>query len=161
MKDKVCELKCNIDDMTAEEIAFASERLMDEGAKDVTVGSVVMKKGRPAYVLTVMCSDDEKEKERFIGLIFRYTSTIGIREIISERYILERSSEELETPYGTVRFKRVKGYGTERIKPEYDDLALIAKQKDISISDARELVLTYIHSKESMRDNEAKGREDQ
>ena len=140
MKDRICEFKCNIDDMTAEELAFAAERLMEEGAKDVTLTSVQMKKGRPATLMTVMCADEEGEKERFVRLIFKYTTTIGIRELISERYILERSEEILDTAYGTVRCKRVSGYGVERSKPEYEDLARIAREKGISISEARMLV---------------------
>ena len=73
MKDRVCEFKCNIDDMTAEELAFAAERLMAEGAKDVTLSPIQMKKGRPATLMTVMCADDEEEKERIVRLIFRHT----------------------------------------------------------------------------------------
>ena len=126
--------------MTAEELAFAAERLMEEGAKDVTLTPVQMKKGRPATLLTVMCSDEEAEKERFVRLIFKYTTTIGMRELISVRYILERSEEVLDTAYGTVRCKKVSGYGTDRYKFEYEDLARIARECGISIAKARELV---------------------
>ena len=141
MKDRICEFECNIDDMTAEELAFAAERLMEEGAKDVTLSPVGMKKGRPATLLTVMCADEEAEKERFVGLIFKYTTTIGIRETISERYILDRCEESLDTPYGKVRRKKVSGYGVERYKFEYEDLSRIARGQGISIAEARELVL--------------------
>ena len=144
MKDRVCEFECNIDDMTAEELAYASERLMSAGAKDVMIRPIVMKKGRSASLLTVMCADDEAEKERFVRLIFRYTTTIGIREVISERYVLDRSSAEADTPYGKVRYKSVSGYGTKRFKIEYDDLARIAEERDISISEARLLVMPYV-----------------
>ena len=137
MKDRVCEFECNIDDMTAEELAFAAERLMEEGAKDVTLTPVVMKKGRPATMLTVMISDDESEKERMLKLIFRYTTTIGVREIISERYILDREVKTVDTPYGTLRCKFVSGYGAERHKFEYEDLAKIAKEHGTGISDVR------------------------
>ena len=140
MKDRVCEFECNIDDMTAEELAFAAERLMEEGAKDVTLTPVGMKKGRPGTMLTVMVSDDDAEKERMAELIFRYTSTIGIREVISERYILDRKEKILDTPYGKVRCKTVSGYGVKRHKFEYEDLARIAKERRISISEARKLL---------------------
>ena len=144
MKDRICEFECNIDDMTAEELAFAAERLMEEGAKDVTLTSVQMKKGRPATLLTVMCADEEAEKERFVRLIFRYTTTIGIRELISERYILDRREETLDTPYGPVRRKIVSGYGTERYKLEYEDLVRIAREEGVSIDGARRLVFGYM-----------------
>ena len=140
MKDRVCEFECNIDDMTGEELAFAAQRLMDEGAKDVTLTPMEMKKGRPAMLMTVMCADDEAEKERMVRLIFRYTSTIGIRELISERYILEREEKSIDTPYGQVRYKEVSGYGVKRFKFEYEDLARIAAEQGISISDARALI---------------------
>lgn len=141
MKDRICEFECNIDDMTAEELAFAAERLMEEGARDVTFAPIEMKKGRPATLLTVMCADEEDEKERFIGLIFKYTTTLGIREVISERYILERKERTADTPYGPVRIKEVSGYGVERYKFEYDDLSRIAREQGISIAEARGLVL--------------------
>lgn len=141
MKDRICEFECNIDDMTAEELAYAAERLMEEGARDVTLSSIQMKKGRPATLMTVMCADEEAEKERFVRLIFKYTSTIGIRELISERFILDRVEDTLDTPYGSVRCKRVSGYGVERFKLEYEDLAGIAREREISIAEARELVL--------------------
>ena len=136
MKDRVCELECNIDDMTGEEIAYAAERLMEAGARDVQTRSIIMKKGRPAVLLTVMCSDDETEKERMVRHIFKYTSTIGIREVISERYILSREEYIYETPWGTVRGKTVSGYGIRRTKLEYEDVAGIARKLDISIADA-------------------------
>lgn len=145
MKDRVCEFECNIDDMTAEELAYAAERLMAEGAKDVTLTPVQMKKGRPATLITVMFADDEKEKEKFARLLFQYTTTIGIREVISERYILDRKERSVETPYGKVRCKVVKGYGVKRVKAEYDDLANIADRRRISIAAARELVQPYIY----------------
>ena len=105
MKDRICEFECNIDDMTAEELAYAAERLMAEGAKDVTLTPVQMKKGRPATLLTVMFADDEEEKEKFARLLFQYTTTIGIREVISERYVLDRTEHTVETPHGRVRCK--------------------------------------------------------
>ncbi|MBE6040207.1 MAG: LarC family nickel insertion protein [Clostridiales bacterium] len=140
MKDRVCEFECNIDDMTAEELAFAAEQLMAHGARDVSMTPIQMKKGRPATMLTVMTSDEEDEKQRMAGLIFKYTTTIGIREVISERYILDRSEKTLDTPYGPVRVKEVSGYGVSRYKYEYEDLARIASERGISLAEARKLV---------------------
>ena len=129
--------------MTAEELAFAAERLMEEGAKDVTLTPLEMKKGRPGTMLTVMVTDDEAEKERMIGLIFRYTTTIGIREVVSERYILDREETAFDTPYGPVRCKTASGYGVTKRKFEYEDLARIARERGISISEARALAAEY------------------
>ena len=148
LKDRVCELQCNIDDMTSEELAFAADQLMKAGARDVQIAPIVMKKGRPAHLLTVMCADDAAEKDRFARLIFRYTTTIGIREIISERYILDRKACVADTPYGKVRYKCVTGYGTKRFKIEFDDLAAIAAERDIGIADARTLVMPFVQKQD-------------
>ena len=143
-KDRICEFECNIDDMTGEELAYAAEILMREGARDVTLRPVGMKKGRPATLLTVMVADDDDEKEKMLTLLFKYTTTLGVREIISERYILEREEKTIETPYGKVRCKIAKGYGARKAKIEYDDLAKIADARQISIAAARELVQPYV-----------------
>lgn len=145
IKDRICEFECNIDDMTAEELAYAAERLMAEGAKDVTLTPIQMKKGRPATLVTVMFDDDDDERERMARLIFQYTTTIGIREVVSERYVLDRREETVETPYGKVRCKVASGYGVKRVKAEYDDLARIADNRHISIAAAGELLQPYIH----------------
>ena len=139
--EKIIELECNVDDMTAEEIAYAQERLMAAGAKDVWTTSIGMKKSRPGYKLSVLC--DLEDRERFVRLILKYTTTIGIREILAERYILERSEDVIETEYGEVRRKTSRGYGVERSKYEYEDLARIAGELDISIAEARELVKRF------------------
>ena len=144
-KDRICEFECNIDDMTGEELAHAAEVLMREGARDVSLRPIGMKKGRPATLLTVMVADDDDEKEKMLTLLFKYTTTIGVREVISERYILEREEKTVETPYGKVRCKIAKGYGARKAKIEYDDLAKIADARQISIAGARELVQPYVN----------------
>ena len=140
--NKVCELECNVDDMTAEEMSYALQRLMAAGAKDVFVTPVAMKKSRQGTLLTVVCG--EEDRDRMIEQIFRFTSTIGIRETICRRYVLDRESEVLATPYGEVRIKTSKGYGVTRAKIEFDDLARIADEHDVSIAEARRMVEDYL-----------------
>ena len=135
--DVITELAANIDDMTAEEFGFAFERILEAGAVDVWTEAAVMKKNRPGHVLHVLCR--EEKKEALIRTIFRHTTTIGIRENVMKRYTLKRAISEKETPYGTVRVKTVSGYGTERKKYEYDDLAAIAAANGISIAEARRI----------------------
>ena len=137
-ENRVIELECNVDDMTAEEIAYAQERLLAMGALDVYTTPIGMKKSRTGALITVMTT--EERRDEMLRAIFRYTSTIGIREILSQRYILERTETVVETPYGNVRRKDVSGYGVERSKYEYEDLAGIARELDISIAEARRLV---------------------
>lgn len=136
--DTVSELSCNVDDMTAEAIGFATERLFEGGANEVYTIPIGMKKSRPGTLIRVICK--EQDKEKMVGLLFRHTSTIGVRETVTQRYILERKIESVLTPYGEVRRKVSSGYGTSRIKYEYDDLARIAKEQNISIDEVRKLV---------------------
>ena len=136
--DRICTLECNIDDMTGEEIGFATDELMKCGARDVFTIPINMKKGRPGILLSVICSMEDKDK--MVRNIFRLTSTIGIRQKICERYVLDRKIEKKNTPYGEVSIKRVSGYGIERSKVEYEDLKRIAETEGISVSDARKLI---------------------
>ena len=131
----VAELSCNIDDMTGEEIGFAMERLFDAGALEVFTTPVGMKKCRPGTKITVLCGDDIKDE--IVKAIFKYTSTIGIREYRCRRYVLKRSEETADTKYGKIRKKISEGYGVRREKTEYDDLARIASKTRKSISQIR------------------------
>lgn len=131
--DCIIELSCNVDDMSAEHIAFATECLLDAGALDVYTIPITMKKSRPATLIRVMCSESDKDK--IVRTIFKHTSTIGIREQTLNRYVLNREVEDVTTPYGTVRKKTVSGYGVERYKYEYEDLSRIAKDNDLSLAD--------------------------
>lgn len=136
--DAIWELSCNIDDMTGEEIGFALEQLMAQGALDVFTTPIGMKKSRPGTMLTVLCR--EKEKEAFVEKLFRYTTTLGIRETLCQRHTLERKVVTVETQYGSVRKKVSSGYGIAREKWEYEDLARIAKEQNVSIQQIRTML---------------------
>ena len=136
--DVVLELSCNVDDMTAEEISFAMERLFEGGAREVYTVPIGMKKSRPGTLLRVMCR--EQDKEKIIALLFKYTSTIGVREAVTYRYVLDRRIETVQTPYGEVRRKVSSGYGVSREKYEYDDLARIAREQNISLEEVRKRI---------------------
>ena len=125
--DCIAELRCNLDDMTGEEIGYATEALMNAGALDVYTTAIGMKKGRPGIMLTCLCKTSEKDK--FARLIFENTTTIGIRYLEESRYILKRSEETVNSKFGDVRMKVSEGYGVKRAKPEYDDIARIADQE--------------------------------
>ena len=130
-RDMVLELCCNLDDMTPEAIGFAEEELLKNGALDVFTTPVQMKKSRPGVLLTVLCK--EEKKDEIVGLIFKHTSTIGIRETKCRRYVLDRSIETVSTKYGEVKKKISSGYGVRREKYEYDDISRIARDNDLTI----------------------------
>ena len=126
-----------MDDMTAEEISYAMERLCAAGAREVFTVPVGMKKSRPGTLLRVICTPEQREA--ILRALFRHTSTIGVRETETKRYVLERSSFTVKTPLGEIRGKRSEGYGVERIKYEYDDLARIARANNLTLEDVRKI----------------------
>ena len=136
--ETILELSCNLDDMTPEAMGFAMEELLQAGALDVFTSPIGMKKSRPGTMLTVLCR--ENSRKDMLSLLFRHTSTLGVRETVHGRYVLERKEEVLETPYGPVRRKVSSGWGCERSKYEYEDLARIAREQKISLAEAEEKV---------------------
>ena len=140
--ETVVELCCNVDDMSGEAVGYALERLMEAGALDAFWQSVGMKKSRPGLLLTVLCRPEDREQ--MVALLFRLTSTLGIRESLCRRYILRREKGFVETPYGSVGVKRARGYGVERSKPEYEDLKALAEAAGCSLDEARKIAEKFI-----------------
>lgn len=133
--DSIVELRCNLDDMTAEDIGFAMEQLLRAGAPEVFTTPIGMKKNRPGTMLTVLCR--AAQREEMVRLLLRHTSTLGIRESVCRRFTLTRREETVDTPYGKVRYKISEGYGVCRRKPEYDDLSAIAEAQQLPLSEIR------------------------
>lgn len=131
--EEILELSCNLDDCTGETIGFAMEQLLDAGALDVYWTSVGMKKNRPGILLTCMCRPLDREK--MVELLFKHTTTLGVRESVFRRYTLSRESKTIQTPDGDIRVKVSSGYGVTREKPEFDDLAKIARETGKSLSE--------------------------
>ena len=138
-EDEITELCCNVDDMSPEAVGFAMQTLLDAGAPEVWTTPVGMKKNRPGLLLTVLCRAEQREE--MVRLLFRHTSTIGIRESVCRRWVLRRESGQIQTPYGPVRVKRSEGYGAKKQKAEYDDLAAIAKAHGLTLDEARRLAV--------------------
>ena len=139
--ETVTELACNIDDMTAEAIGFAMERLLEAGALDVYTTAIGMKKNRPGTMLSVLCR--EAERDNVLQTLFRHTSTLGVRETVHRRYTLSRREEVVETPFGPVGKKISAGWGVSREKYEYEDLARIAREQGISLAQAAAIAAEY------------------
>ena len=136
--DDVAELSANIDDMTAEDLSFARDILLENGALDAWLTPIIMKKGRAATMLSCLCHAEDLD--RIQALIFRHTSTLGIRFEVRHRVMLKRSFSEVSTPAGTIHLKRASGMGISRAKPEFDDLAAAARRLGISLREVRELL---------------------
>lgn len=126
------------------------EKLMDNGALDVFWTPIYMKKGRPAYMLSVITKEELKEK--LTNIIFEETKTLGIREKIMERKTLDRDFVRLKTIYGEVVFKKIKN-NKEELTVEYEEAKKIAKENDIS------LIEVYDYFKSVIKDYEGDGHE--
>ena len=135
--DRIWQLEANIDDCTGEVLGYCLERLMEAGARDAFFTPVFMKKGRPAYLLTVLC--DEAKRRELESIIFRETTTIGIRRWQCERTVLPRGAYRLQTAHGEMQAKRVTlPDGSERIYPEYESAAALAKRTGVPLREIRE-----------------------
>lgn len=125
-------LQCNIDDMTGEMLGDAMDKLMEAGAMDVHFTSIVMKKNRPATTLSLLCGAEDEQK--FKELIFRHTSTLGIKSIVIDKTVLDISFEQLETDLGSVTMKNAIIDGRViRSKPEFEDCKRLAAQHDLTL----------------------------
>lgn len=128
----VYEVEANIDDSTPESLAYAVSSLLEQGALDAWLESLVMKKGRPGQKLCFLCRPEDLD--RLIELVFRHTSTIGVRYSIKERRIMERQVERVKTRYGEVRVKVSRSpSGTVRVAAEHDDCAALAERYGLPI----------------------------
>lgn len=122
---EIVELVCNIDDMSPEALAFASARLLELGALDAYIIPGTMKKGRPGHVLTVLCAP-EREGE-LARHILAQTTTNGLRARRCGKYFLNPGQGQVQTQWGPVRVKLAQGYGVSHAKPEFEDVAALAK----------------------------------
>ena len=138
-KDAIYKLETNIDDCSGEVLGFVMERLLEAGARDVHYTPVYMKKNRPAWLLTVICT--EEDVPGMEALIFAETTSIGIRRIKMERTILPRRKETVRIPFGEVEVK-VCGLGDgQKYYPEYESLVKLCKKTGISYARAYQMTV--------------------
>jgi pyridinium-3,5-bisthiocarboxylic acid mononucleotide nickel chelatase len=121
-------IEANIDDLNPQVLAYATERLLANGALDVTLQPLLMKKGRPGNLLRVIAAPEHSEA--LSQLIFAETSTLGLRIYAAERRVQARSWTEVETPFGKVRMK-ISSEGA--YTPEYEDCRKLALQSGVAL----------------------------
>lgn len=125
-------LECGIDDMSPELYPYLLERLLAVGARDAWIAPLVMKKGRAGILVSVLC--DGRNEEAMTSLLFRETTTLGVRRSGVSRTALERSIRSLHTPYGPVPVKvALQPDGTRRAKPEYEVCRTIALEQGLPL----------------------------
>lgn len=139
LKDDIYKLESNIDDCTGEALGYVMERLFSGGARDVSYMPVFMKKNRPAYQINIICM--EKDIPVMEEILFKETTTIGIRRMKAERTVLERELKKVETSLGEAQVKICDVYGEARIYPEYESAAAIASAKKLPYREVWERIL--------------------
>ena len=125
----IVELVCNIDDMTPEALAFACQRLLEAGALDVYTTPGTMKKGRPGWVLTVLC--EPSRDQELIRSMFAHTTTNGLRFRLSEKLYLIPGVRQVQTQWGPVRVKVAEGFSVTHAKPEFEDVSALAREHSL------------------------------
>ena len=114
------------------------DMLLEEGALDVFTTPIMMKKNRPATMLTCLCSMEVSD--HMIQRILEETTTIGVRYVNYDRKTLESTFENIETEWGNIRMKISEGHGIKKQKPEYEDVRRIAKEQGISFQKVLESI---------------------
>ncbi len=126
-------IETNIDDMNPEVYGYLVDRLLAEGARDAYLTPIIMKKGRPGIQLSVLADPDRVSP--LTDLVLRETTTLGVRFSRVTRQMLPRTQETVETAYGPIRVKIADPDGLHRAKPEYEDCARLAREKNIPLLD--------------------------
>ena len=131
-------LEATVDDCPSEALAYCVERLMEAGAKDAHFYPLYMKKGRPGWMLRVVC--EEEDTDDLSKIIFKETTTIGIKTLRINRRVLPREIIEVKTEFGKARVKVCDLDGEKVYYPEYEDVAKLAKENDISYLEMYDIV---------------------
>jgi uncharacterized protein (TIGR00299 family) protein len=144
--DRIRVLEFNLDDCSGEMVAAASEKIIRAGAVDIFIASGLMKKGRPGFMLTVLCA--EAEREKVIAAIFRESTAIGLRQRLEERVILQREIQTIQVSGAQIRVK-ISSWQNRvmNIKPEFADVCLLAESSHIPVKEAMRLVQGVIYER--------------
>lgn len=139
-REAICVLETQIDDLSPQAIGYVFDALFAAGALDVFTAPIVMKKSRLGVLLTAICHPEFQDACE--AVIFRETTTLGIRRSTQQRTILHREIETVQTEYGEVQIKVAKsGQMITNVQPEYEDCASIARVKNISWREVHRLAL--------------------
>jgi hypothetical protein len=143
-QETISVLETQIDDLSPQAVGYVFDELFAVGAVDVFTQAIGMKKSRPGILITVICPLETVSACE--SVLFRETSTLGIRHLTQYRTILDREIQTVETSYGTVRVKVAsKGKEVTNVQPEYEDCAQIAQANHIPWREVHRIVLENWH----------------
>ncbi len=140
--EKIVLLETNIDDMNPELFPYVLERLLSAGARDAWLTPVLMKKGRPAHVVSVLASLDLRDV--LVEILMNETSTTGVRMQTVERRILPRSTESVSTSFGDVMVKVIERSGAVHRVPEFEECRRIAQQRNLPLIEVYKQIETEL-----------------
>ncbi len=149
MLESVCLLETNIDDCSPEAIGHCVEQLWSAGVLDVSVLPIQMKKSRPGVLLAIQCrpSDTTKMQE----ILFQQTTTLGIRETLSTRYVLPRRTLQVMTPWGEIAgIERILPDGSPRFSPEYEACRNVADAHGVPLADVQAVTTAAYLSRQNL-----------
>lgn len=141
-QDRIVKLEANIDDATGEQLGYCMDRLMEAGARDVSFLPLYMKKNRPAYEIHVIC--ELQDVARMEDILFRETTTIGIRRCVMERTVMARSRQQVDTPYGTAVVKVCTHGSVRKVYPEYESVRELCRQANADFRDVYQAVAAAV-----------------
>lgn len=124
-------LETNLDDVPGEVLGYLMERLFAAGALDVFYSAIQMKKNRPGVLARVLCAP--ADEAACTDLLFRETTTLGVRRLLFTRACLPRETRAVDTPYGPVRVKVSRWGDVERAEPEYEDCKRLAEERGVPL----------------------------
>ena len=143
--DQVIQLETNIDDMNPQLYEAVMERLFEHGALDVSLTPTIMKRNRPGIILTVLAHPEHAGI--LTQLLFRETTTLGVRSQPINRTTLSRSMQTIRLPQGRVRVKTVRAGKTVKYRPEFQDCQAIAKKTGIPVQEVIEQVMQSVRDR--------------
>jgi uncharacterized protein (DUF111 family) len=147
VQEEVSILEANLDDLNPQLIGYITELAFSQGALDVFTAPVQMKKNRPGTLLTILARPQDEAAMR--GMIFRESSTLGVRVRREKRYALPRRFESVSTPWGEVRMKIAGVNGSaSQFAPEYEDCKRIASERNVPLKTVmQEAIRRYLDEK--------------
>jgi hypothetical protein len=133
LADEIVSIETNIDDMNPEIYPYVIEKLITAGAHDAYLIPIVMKKGRPGILLSVLV--ERAKIERILEIVYRETTTLGVRIQPIERKKLPRAQKQMETSFGIISVKVIMVDGKEQLRVEFEECKRIALEKNIPLAE--------------------------
>ncbi|TMW72269.1 nickel insertion protein [Alteribacter natronophilus] len=144
---EMIKLEVNLDDISGEWLGYVMELLFNAGARDVYYSPIFMKKNRPGYLMQILCELNDLNKMK--SILFRETTTLGVRYYPLSVHRLERSFFKIPSPWGEITVKEGSYKGTVvQQAPEYEDCRLIAKSQEVPIKEIYQYVWSYLNQKD-------------